>query len=385
MQKPESSTSEPNAAKIAALPKWADLSDAELSSAVFTTQDPESLAGLSDDVPPPDAGDPRVELSYDFRGSKRSNLRCAHCRYPNHLCGFVIRVGDTRFLCGHNCGAKLYGADFEQLHDQFKLAKTRAQELRRFERLRRSRDDLIAALIALPKHPSVIAYDATRSALASSMPRLRGALETIDARQQGSLTIIVKERDHNAEDRRAEGYEEELAEFKKLTVTEQKKRRKEGYGPYLEKGHLFRKVERSIGTLAGASVIRQPRDLLQPRIAERVDATTKALEAVPQGATDGISTKVISGGLKGLNDLLGQIDDLLQALEDLPQFFAAAHLELLGRWASANRLAGTYRSEGRRLIFIPDEADEVSVEMPTAYQSQIGSRLAAIRAAINYD
>jgi hypothetical protein len=56
---------------------WKTRSDQELLETAFTTDDPESLQGLVQDVPGSD--DVMVELAYDFRRSKRPFIRCAHC------------------------------------------------------------------------------------------------------------------------------------------------------------------------------------------------------------------------------------------------------------------------------------------------------------------
>lgn len=66
---------------------WRSLTDEQLLRVSFTTTDPEGLEGLVLDVPPDNGYPPIVELCYDFRGSKRSYIRCAHCGYPNHLAG----------------------------------------------------------------------------------------------------------------------------------------------------------------------------------------------------------------------------------------------------------------------------------------------------------
>lgn len=102
---------------------WSRLTDEELKRIKFKNVDPETVENIVLDVPVSDE-EPIVEQWYDFRGTKRKFIRCAHCRYPNHLLGFVIRIGDQRFLCGHDCGEKIYGFDFRYLKNDFDYGRS---------------------------------------------------------------------------------------------------------------------------------------------------------------------------------------------------------------------------------------------------------------------
>lgn len=111
---------------------WSTLTEEQLLRTAFTTNDPESLDGLIEDVPATEEL-PFVELWYDFRGTKRERFRCVHCRYHNHLAGYVIKTTEgQRFLVGHECGDKLYGADFEILRSDYDQARDYASTRSRF-------------------------------------------------------------------------------------------------------------------------------------------------------------------------------------------------------------------------------------------------------------
>lgn len=108
---------------------WEHLSDEQLLSVELTTDDPENLPNIIQELPPGDE-EPHVEYKYDLRGSTREYFRCVHGNHP-HLAGFVMRKGNNRFLVGHMCGKKIYGESFEHYTADFDAALNRRDALRR--------------------------------------------------------------------------------------------------------------------------------------------------------------------------------------------------------------------------------------------------------------
>src|ERR1700730_17749589 len=143
---------------------WRSRTDDELLAIAFTTDDPENLPGLVQDVPA--ITDVIVELAYDFLGSKRRFLRCAHCEYPNHLAGFVIKTTDGQsFLCGHQCGEKIYGANFKAIKKDYDVARSRASDLRRWRNMQSALPVFLEYLEQLKQAPAFPQFQATRQEL----------------------------------------------------------------------------------------------------------------------------------------------------------------------------------------------------------------------------
>jgi hypothetical protein len=187
---------------------WRSLTDEQLLRISFTTTDPENLGGLVQDVPEPTDTAPIVELWYDFRGSKRSFIRCAHCGYPNHLAGYVIKTSDgTRFLAGHDCGDKIYGADFAAFKCDYENARNYADDLKRWRNLQAAFPTFFQYLVDLQRSLAVRAFRDTQTLFRKNFPRLFGAISVASARQNGALHLEEQIRDFEAEARAEERYE----------------------------------------------------------------------------------------------------------------------------------------------------------------------------------
>ena len=108
---------------------WDGVSDEELLATELTTDDPEALMGLVT-VLPDGYEDSHVEYSYDLRGSGREEFVCVHGHHK-HLCGFVMRKDDQRWLVGWMCGESIYGEQFDQHKADFNTAVNRRDRLRK--------------------------------------------------------------------------------------------------------------------------------------------------------------------------------------------------------------------------------------------------------------
>jgi hypothetical protein len=108
---------------------WDSVSDEELLATELTTDDPETLVGLVR-VLPDGYEDSYLEYSYDLRGSGREEFVCVHGHHK-HLCGFVMRKGDQRWLVGWMCGESIYGERFDQHKADFNTVVNRRDKLRK--------------------------------------------------------------------------------------------------------------------------------------------------------------------------------------------------------------------------------------------------------------
>jgi hypothetical protein len=392
---------------------WHQLTDEELLRIRFTTDDPERLSHLVLDVPTSDGKEPRVEMFYDFRGTKRDLIRCAHCRYPNHKAGFVIRYDDSRFLCGIDCGAKIYGADFQRLHKDFTYARDRAGYLRRMSNLRRALPAFKDYLLRLRAEPAFDLYAQTRQQLIRDMPRLRGALQIAIDKQGGALIIEDRARDFDAEQRDEERYERELADWNSETVTERKKLRRQGHQPEKPKKPLWRTVPKRIGTvplMTLFSVETSPKQYITAIAAQFDNIGDPPVNHMSKAARDqlfayrgkrdgemGLTASRVSltvGGdtsnagmanmLKQVGILLERIEQQIDRLAEIPTFFHPMVLGPVAEWATARKLAGAYMTGHNRIIFTDDEeGNSRVVSLPADYRVPSKVGVQTFRDAIN--
>ena len=380
---------------------WRSRTDDELLAIAFTTDDPENLPGLVQDVPA--ITDVIVELAYDFLGSKRRFLRCAHCKYPNHLAGFVIKTTDgQRFLCGHQCGEKIYGANFKAIKKDYDVARSRASDLRRWRNMQSALPVFLEYLEQLKQAPAFPQFQPTRQELRRKMPRLCGALRMAIERQNGQLLVEEPARDYAAETREEARYERELEEWEKETVTERKKLRREGYEPLKPKKPLFTTVRKAIGTVSLPSlftVTESPRAIVAA-IVEQFQNLVGAHQSVGawerelyawQGRRDASrrATRVlytvgnIEVTFKQITTLLDKLEQQIDRLLELQSFFQPATLHTMVAWATQTNLAGTYRTGLGALTFLPTEDPQVTVQLPRDYVVPSKRPIEQFRAAMN--
>src|SRR4051812_25871031 len=144
---------------------WETLSDDQLLETELMTDDPESLPRLVYELP---AGDeePYVEYKYDLRKSDREMFSCVHGHHQ-HLAGFVMRKGESRFLVGWICAKTIYGEDFDKYTADFDAAVGRQDALKRVREIRAAVNPFIEYLNSISK-----------SDVFKHFGRLRGQLET---------------------------------------------------------------------------------------------------------------------------------------------------------------------------------------------------------------
>lgn len=392
---------------------WGKLTDEELLRVTFTTDDPEGLEGLVLDVPASD-GRPFVEYAYDFRGSKRDFIRCAHCKYPNHLAGFVIKTAaGERFLCGHDCGEKIYGADFKTFRKDWSDARDKAAALHRIANMRRALPDFIAYINGVRTSLALTQFQATKNDFRNKMPRLFDAVQGAALHRGGELFVEDKVRDFNAEVRDEERYERELAEWKNETVTERKRLRKMGYGePEKPRKPLFKSEPRRVGFVPTARLFetgQTPKQILDAigeqfeRLAnppsasmseaarnnlyayrgrKDADVTLALTRNALNAAGDENSTKGMEALLRQINELLDRIEEQLDRLGELTTFFQPTTLLPIIEWAAFRRIPGKFTAGLLSLTCAFDRGDQV-VRVPPDYKVPSRAGIVAFREAVN--
>lgn len=148
---------------------WTTISDEQLIDLNLQIDNPETLPGLIQEVPD-NFQDAHVEFKYDLRGDDLAPLfSCVHGHHK-HKAGFVMKLGDARFMVGHICAKSIYGEDFDQYTADIDAAITRQDALRRVRELRDAVRPFDEWLRQLAESETVKAWQRLRGQLDSHMP-----------------------------------------------------------------------------------------------------------------------------------------------------------------------------------------------------------------------
>lgn len=341
---------------------WNRLSDDELLSTVFTTTDPEALDGL---VPEPIIDESaRVELAYDFRNTKHSMIACAHCgTHPNHKAGYVIRVGDARFLCGHQCGDQIYGADFERMHSEFEAAKSKSITLKRMRNLQAQLPAVNAFCTEVARSPVPRAYEQMRKSIP---PRLKGEFEMAFFNRNGQLMARIEERDYEVEKREREQYEKDVAYYKRLKPAE---RRELAYAPIKPITPKMHWVLKPFGviytpTLFGPYAYKHQTFVDLMRQLQKLEALGVAVDFMQNPRRRG-SQQNFQEALKQTNIMLDRLIEELEKLNEWEEFFSPRNLQLVAEWATARAdIDGEFRAEPNALTHTTENGVRVFRKLP---------------------
>ncbi|TIR79360.1 MAG: hypothetical protein E5X21_28280 [Mesorhizobium sp.] len=260
----------------------------------------------------------------------------------------------------------------------------------------------------LKADPAFSLFLQTRQDLIKGMPRLRGALQIAIDRHAGALTIEERARDFTAEERDEERYERDMEDWLKETVTERKRQRRLGMEPEKPRKPLYTSVSRSIGTISTKTLFAataSPKQFLEDIAAQFENLAHDPVSQMSKeekshffgfrGKHDaqGSGWRVLVGfgdpSNKGMANLLKQVSILLDRLEEqidrlaeLPALFQPATLSALAAWATANKLAGTYKAGLGTLAFEPDHGKVVEIRMPAAFKVPDKAGIEIVRAAL---
>lgn len=345
---------------------WRELSEDQLLEIQFTTNDPESLAGMSDD-PPPRGLEPRVELAYDVSGREKGKVRCVHCKFPNHNRGFVLLYPDgQRRTCGRDCGKKLYGADFDRFLKDFDAARDLAGYLRRRRAALAARHVLLDGLSALRTHPSLAAFAEMRRRFRRAMPALTPTLAAL-ALAGGRLAVEEQIRNHAAEERRE-------SRMGPMTKTERKRFKREG-----KLDAIYDNVERELGTLAGIPffLLDEPPSKGLEEAQARIAAAFQDLEQSEA------STAKLRNAFRAIQEGIDCVQVEVGKLASAIDAFEAVNLRAIAEWANA-RKAPSDRSRyqaGIGLLRRSDDEGDHDAKFTVGYQAPDARFLAAYKVA----
>jgi hypothetical protein len=331
---------------------WSRLSDDQLLSTSFTADDPERLPDLREEEPPTDQT-PIVEYLYDFTKTDHANIRCVHCKYPNHKMGIVLKLADgRRYLVGHECGAKLYGARFRELMEDFEGAKTRALLITRMRRLKAALPAFYDYLHELRRHPCVSAYPWLRDHFRKEMPRLWGELKLACHNDQGALIVHRQAHDPDAERQADEQYRRDVAAWRALSRTDRKKYAR----PLAPAKPIYKWVPEHVGRLPTATFFSERPFSVQDfhtiithleQLSSTAEINEKHLSLYRDRARFNPAERDARGSLEETNafmklalwqanDLLTKLETQIEQLAEPARLFRAPVLSMICRWANAH-------------------------------------------------
>jgi hypothetical protein len=379
---------------------WVSLSDDELIAKTFTICDPESLADFSAEFPPTDQH-PIIEYTYDCTGTKHSNIRCVHCKYPNHKKGIVLQISDgRRFLVEHECAAKLYGAHFTTILQDFESAQTRARLIARMRRLRAALPQFNAYLFEFRTSQSIQSFEQFRSQFSKTMPRLWGELKIAHHNNQGNLLVQREVPDPIAENRADQEYQESLAEWKAKSSAQRKKY----YRPQPPVKPIYKTIIEKMGklptpTFFGDANFSEPEfDMILAEFAKLstdYQLDEKALSAYRLRAKYDPSeaqyrkdpseiTSVMKLTLWQSNQLLDKLEEQVARLSEPFRLFTPPVLDAICQWANAHtQLRCTYKV-APRTIYETDSAGVVrTLSLPQTFKIPSRDAIDSFRRAIS--
>lgn len=364
------------------------VTDADLLARRFAVDDPECLDQLSLSVPETDHV-PVIEFAYDLtppRGDKRPFVRCAHCKYPNHWRGYVMRCADgTRFLVGKDCGAKIYGADFNLVERDFRVQRTRQAYLRRLDRVRAAFPAALCGVVEIARSKALGQYEAVNRDLRNGMSDLFRQLSQVVKFREGVLYVEERVRDYAAEERRAERQKDAADEIDKLTVTRRKALRKAGLLPKNDDRPIYRTVEKPAGRLAGDGFFNAggafpARDLTKCH--NRLKTVFHELHGLP---SESFTTRRLQQVFHTLRESMAEIEGILAALEAVNRFFYPGNLKTVAAWASRTaECGGDYQASGNAIIRCRSVAigGDLMIAAPAGYRVPKMQALAPFRLAL---
>ncbi|MCK1671229.1 hypothetical protein [Bradyrhizobium sp. 150] len=150
---------------------WATVTDEQLVDLNLEIDDPETLPGLVHEVPD-NYREAHVEFKYDLRGKGiDQEFSCVHGHHQ-HKAGFVMKLGDARFMVGHICAKSIYGENFDQYTADIDAAIIRKDALRRVRELRDAILPFEAWLKQLAESDTMKSWSKLRGQLDSHLPFL---------------------------------------------------------------------------------------------------------------------------------------------------------------------------------------------------------------------
>lgn len=313
--------------------------DQQLLNRSFSMADPETLENMSPTMPV-DYQNAVVEFEYDVNPGKnntRNRIWCAHDGYPTHWKGYVMRVGDIRFLIGHDCGAKIYGLEFKKTEREFDHLKERKNQLLRLQRIFEKLPAMINSLNKLLSAPSLIQMRILQNKLQNDFTKLTQSLRIVACSPNRMVSKTISVRDTASEAARADRNTEKKAELSSMTTTVKKRLRNQGKLPQLESeaNPIFKMIEEDAFVLRGKSLLLQDSE----GIRKQLEIENAGLKAVYNELKDVDSDKLKRNAIlrlfKKLDASKTHFEEIVDYLKAPGRFLHIDHVMSIVEWANS--------------------------------------------------
>lgn len=315
------------------------LSDQDLRHRVFTISNPEELPDLVPNIPQSDIV-PEIEYAYDVtprkNGSRRELVFCAHCGYPTHFRGYVVKYGACRCLIGKDCGSKLYGADFHSQERGFSEERRRQLNLVRLDQAIKAFPNLLRSLAEIVIDPSTEIFDQTRSVFRTKLPNLWSRLSAFSD-GLSDLTVMEEVRDYAAEQRRDE---RSGADENSDTQDEQSE-------------PIYTFMSRSIGPLHGAAFCQHDLRSAVTTFREAHERLKNEFYRLQRIDTNTLSTRQISNLINSTDADVTKLLKYERPMSVVTSFFGPENLGRIAEWANQSPVVqGQYEARGPSLWLV---------------------------------
>jgi len=315
-------------------------------------RDPESLPGLVRAIPESDSV-PEIEYAYDVTPRKSAPRKdfvfCAHCGYPTHYKGYVVKYESCRCLIGKDCGFKLYGADFHAVERGFIEERRRQINLLRLDAAVEGFPHLLRSLGETANASETKMFDRARVMMRTNMPDLWSALSGL---ADGSSDLIVNEqaRDYAAEQAR-----------------DQRRGQQDAADDEVDEP-IFTFVSKIIGPLNGAAFCRPNLGSAVASFQREHDRLKQEYQRFRSLNTSRMSTRQIGNELSGLRTDLEQLLVFERPMRAVASFFGPANLLRIAEWANHTTRNDTrYGVQGMRLL-AASHGQPAEVSFPQGYK-----------------
>lgn len=344
---------------------WSLLSDEELISLDLTTDDPERLSGLVSYIPERHS-DAHVEYKYDYRGQEREMLTCVHGHHK-HKAGYVMKVGEERFLVGWMCGEMIYGENFDRYTSSYEAAVDRQSGLRRAKQIRDALDPFKFWLTRIPHMDAFQLYTTVRLQWVGHIPWLYEQLKIKCLKHAGQLTVVETVRDIEAEKQDRVRYERECQTHAKG-----------GSKPQPSRSVIFKEEQKVLCALPCKLFFENPTNPAEAvvKTANTLLAQIAALERALNGQGE------IERLIQAIREELARLEDVIREVAALEDLFQPLVLAKIAEWANrADNSKRKYKA-GLNDLTMTNSKGDFTVGLPKNYVVPDRSALAQFRLAL---
>jgi hypothetical protein len=342
--------------------------DAEIRVYRFVHDAPESVEGWTKEKPASSERVTTLVHRYDLPHSPRAThgkVWCCWCQRRNHFLGGVIEFDSgSRRTIGWKCAPEHLGVHIVEQREIFNDEMARSSLLNQYDRFAQIIPEFLDEVTRLQKHPSVAAFMRCRSDLAR-MQGLNKMLLSAVLHTSGYISV-----DERLIDYSGTALERETGDGGDETTAT-------GGEARGERVTYYRKRYR----IRGAEFVDTRIDLESLLFRAR-DAATRAARFYAVRETDAIEDEEFFHFRELLSDAVNEAEQAARALHALGVFFEPVHINAVISIRNAQLDNPAYEVSGRGILWTPEDAAPVCVQMPTDYSSPTLRTLSRLRRAL---